>query len=489
MSTRHPHPDWKDPKPRPIRYGRVWEVNPEFMTDEECEAWALYRYRVISPCLDSATAPQTREAYRHFLREHPITAPTGHLAPPSERTLSRWIAAYRTGGFAALRPQTRADAGRMRAIPPALWAQAVALKREVPERSAEQVLALLRTWAPAAGIPVAAVDGIRRSTLYRHWHRAGWTKKRMRTTAPKRYRRWEASGPGDLWQSDVMSGPFLPNPTPEQPDRMRATYCLVLLDDYSRRIVAGQFAWSADTALLEALLWTAIERWGAPQRLYTDNGLVYSSRRLEGILARLDIRLIHTPPYTPQGKGKQEKLWGFVQSSFLPELRVRPAETLGELNAWFTAWCEEHYHQRVHRATGEAPVVRWRAGNLHRAVAWETLHTAFQERCARTVDKTGQVQWQGRHWLVPEGLLQCRVELRWDPHAPETVEVWYENQLYGRAIAADTVGPLSDAAPARAPEMWVGPGLSYLEVLASQRDGRFGGIRLAATPPTDEEDD
>ena len=262
MSTRHPHPDWKDPKPRPIRYGRVWEVNPEFMTDEECEAWALYRYRVISPCLDSATAPQTREAYRHFLREHPITAPTGHLAPPSERTLSRWIAAYRTGGFAALRPQTRADAGRMRAIPPALWAQAVALKREVPERSAEQVLALLRTWAPAAGIPVAAVEGIRRSPLYRHWHRAGWTKKRM-----------------------------------------RATYCLVLLDDYSRRIVAGQFAWSADTALLEALLWTAIERWGAPQRLYTDNGLVYSSRRLEGILARLDIRLIHTPPYTPQGKG------------------------------------------------------------------------------------------------------------------------------------------------------------------------------------------
>lgn len=88
--------------------------------------------------------------------------------------------------------------------------------------------------------------------------------------------------------------------------------------------------------------------------------------------------------------------------------------------------------QRIHRAAGEAPVVRWRAGHLHRAVAWEALNTAFQKRCARTVDKTGQVQWQGRHWLVPEGLL-CQVELRWDPHAPETVEVWYENQLYGCA--------------------------------------------------------
>lgn len=92
--------------------------------------------------------------------------------------------------------------------------------------------------------------------------------------------------------------------------------------------MAGQFAWSADTALLEALLWTAIQRWGAPQRLYTDNGLVYLSRQLEGFLARLDIRLIHTLPYTPQGKGNQETLSGFVQSSCLPQLRVRRAERL-----------------------------------------------------------------------------------------------------------------------------------------------------------------
>ena len=83
-----------------------------------------------------------------------------------------------------------------------------------------------------------------------------------------------------------MNGPFLPDPTADQPDRMRATYCLVILDDYSRRIVAGQFAWAADTALLEALLWQAVHRWGAPRRLYCDNGQIYVSRRIEGILAR-----------------------------------------------------------------------------------------------------------------------------------------------------------------------------------------------------------
>jgi putative transposase len=460
------------------------------MTEEECEAWALYRYRVISPLLDPATDRPPWCTYLTQLQATPITAPTGQSQPPSARTIRRWIHQYRAGGFAALRPQPRADLGKLRAFPPALWDQAVAFKREVPERSAEQVLALLRAWAPTAGISVAAIATMRRSTLYRHWHQAGWTRKRIRTTAPKRYRRWEAAGPGDLWQSDVMNGPFLPDPTPDEPDRRRATYCLVLLDDYSRRIVAGQFAWHADTTLLEGLLWQAVQRWGVPQRLYTDNGAIYVSHRLEGILARLDVRLRHTPPYEPAGKGKQERLWGSIQASFLPELRVRPATSLGELNTWFTAWSEEHYHARVHRETGETPFARWQAGNMHRSVTWEALHAAFLERGHRTVDKTGQIAWQGRKWIVPEGLLQCRVELRWDPHAPETVTVWYENQCYGQAVAADAPG--GSAAPRAAtpdPAVWVGPGLSYLEILAEQRTARHaGGIAWAATPSLSKEE-
>ncbi|MDA8193665.1 MAG: DDE-type integrase/transposase/recombinase [Thermaerobacter sp.] len=173
----------------------------------------------------------------------------------------------------------------------------MALKREVPERSAEQVLALLAAWA-STGLDPALVASLRRSTWYRHWHRAGMTRRRLRTAAPKRYRRWEAPEPGALWQSDVMNGPYLPDPTPEDPDRKRATDCLVLMDDYSRRIVAGRFAWSADSTLLEALLWEALQKWGAPERLYTDNGAIYTSDRLETILARLTVRLVHAPPYT-----------------------------------------------------------------------------------------------------------------------------------------------------------------------------------------------
>jgi len=99
-----------------------------------------------------------------------------------------------------------------------------------------------------------------------------------------------------------MNGPYLPDPTATQPDRKRATYCLVILDDYSRRVVAGRFAWHADSALLEQLLWEAIQRWGAPQRLYTDQGAIYTSDRLGVLCGRLNIRLVHTPPTRPKAK-------------------------------------------------------------------------------------------------------------------------------------------------------------------------------------------
>ncbi len=176
------------------------------MTNEERDAWALFRYRLISPLLDLAGSPADRREYRAFLQAHPPTAPTGQAFLPSERSLRRYVRQYHQGGLEALRPQPRADIGTLRAIPPELWDQIVALKREVPERSAEQVLALLTAWAPTVGMAPAMVARVRRATLYRQWARHGLTRRQLQGAAPKRYRRWEATAPGDLWQTDVMNG-------------------------------------------------------------------------------------------------------------------------------------------------------------------------------------------------------------------------------------------------------------------------------------------
>jgi len=448
------------------------------MTDDEQEAWALFRYRLISPLLDPACSHADRAATLAYLRAHPPQDPHGRRWMPALRTLERYQQRYRTGGLEALRPLRRADWGTRRTIPAACWEQACRLKREVPERSADQVVALLAAWAPTVGIDPAVIARIRPSTLYRQWRQAGITRRQLQAIAPKRYRRWEAPAPGALWQSDVMAGPWLPDPHPRAPDRTRQTACLVLMDDYSRRIVAGRWAWQADTALLEDLLAEALLRYGAPERLYTDNGSIYTSDRLTQICARLNIRLVHTPPYTPAGKGKQERLWGHIQASFLPELRVRPATSLGELNTLFQAWVEEHYHRRVHSETGMTPLARWGAGGVHRAVTVASLRDAFRLEVSRWVDKTGQVSWQGHRWIVPEGLLQTRVTLRWDPHHPDTVEVWHQGHRYGIAVRADHAVPsASGATPPPAPPDTTG--LNYLDVLRARQHARRPGVPYA----------
>ena len=47
------------------------------MTDEERDAWALFRYRLISPLLDPVGLPTDRRDYLEFLHTHPPSLPRG----------------------------------------------------------------------------------------------------------------------------------------------------------------------------------------------------------------------------------------------------------------------------------------------------------------------------------------------------------------------------------------------------------------------------
>ena len=163
----------------------------------------------------------------------------------------------------------------------------------------------------------------------------------------------------------------------------------------------------------------------------------------------------------------------------MPELRIRPPESLGELNRLFQAWVEEHYHRRVHGTTGETPLARWGTGGVHRPVTVAALRDAFRLEVTRYVDKTGQVSWQGQRWIVPEGLLQTRVTLRWDPHHPDTVEVWHHGQRYGVAVRADQAVPPAPGSPTPPAAPEPATGLHYLELLADRQAARRPGVPYA----------
>jgi len=96
---------------------------------------ALNRFAIISPLLEPGLDPAEYRARRREILAKGV----------AERTLSRYLKAYREGGFDGLFPKTRADQGQPRAIPAELLAKAVELKSELPQRSVERVIEILET--------------------------------------------------------------------------------------------------------------------------------------------------------------------------------------------------------------------------------------------------------------------------------------------------------------------------------------------------------
>ena len=76
--------------------------------------------------------------------------------------------------------------------------------------------------------------------------------------------------------------------------------------------------------------------------------------------ASLGIRLVHSRPGQPAGRGKIERAFRTVRDQFLVEIGSgRELDDLAQLNTLFTAWVETVYHRRTHSETGQAPFDRW----------------------------------------------------------------------------------------------------------------------------------
>jgi putative transposase len=116
---------------------------------------------------------------------------------------------------------------------------------------------------------------------------------------------------------------------------------------------------------------------------------------------------------TTLSKGKIERFWQVVASSFVPELTARPVETIEELNVLFGAWLEQGYHHWVNRETGETPAARFARGLADIRLA-DPLRLAevFLWQEPRDADRTGRVSLQGNHYEIDPRLAGRKVDLR-----------------------------------------------------------------------------
>ncbi len=400
------------------------------MNEKKREEIALFRYRLIVPFLSAEEIEWgcKGEILKRIAREQQ-NIPFSKKTSVSEATIRKYLRLYRQRGFDALKPKSRRDCGQSRKIPPQVLERAIILKKEVPARSIRKIIQILEAHQ------MAPPGLLKKSTLARIFKQKGLSRKQLLKTQ-KDFRAFQAERPNQIWQSDILYGPHLPDP--DDPQRKKRTYLVAFLDDFSRLIAHAEFFWAEKLPHLELTLKKALIKRGIPEAIYVDNGQVYSAHRMDAICAELGIRKISCKPYSPEGKGKIERFFRTVRDDFLTELEQQPVAYLHELNRLFWAWLEVDYHQRSHSKTSEAPVERWRQhiGGFLRPVAEKQLQEIFLWRKTRRVSKLGTVSIEGREFETETFLKGRKVEVRFNPLDLNQVYIYLDGRFLQKALPA-----------------------------------------------------
>ncbi|MGH9003844.1 MAG: DDE-type integrase/transposase/recombinase, partial [Acidimicrobiia bacterium] len=365
---------------------------------------------------------------------------------------------WRAGGFEALVPTARSAEPT---TPAAVLDLAVKLKGEAPGRTAAQVaevIAAAEGWAPSE------------RTIQRLFARLG-LNTRPDGTPPEAFGRFEAAAPNDRWTGDALHGPAVGG---------RKAYLFAFIDDHSRALTGYRWGHSEDTVRLEAALRHGLGARGIPRSVYVDNGSAFVAAPLLRACAVLGIRLVHSRPGRPEGRGKIERFFRTVRDQFLVEVEARGVGDLVELNRLFAAWVETAYHRRAHSETGDTPLQRFVAGGPFVIPTPAQLHEAFLWSEQRSVTKTATVSLHGNTFEVDAALVGRRVECVFDPFDLTTIEVRYQGRAMGAGVAR-VIGrhthPMARPEAAPAPPT---TGIDYLGLLADRHTARLSEL----APPT-----
>lgn len=454
---------------------------------DRAEKIALFRYQLIRSAADKTLSNRQRGPMVRALAAAEHTGPDGNPVRYSRESLDRWIRAWQVEGFDGLKPRQRAAAP---ITPASVLSLAGTLKLERPHRTAAQVR---RIMVETLG------DAPSESTLLRHFR----TLDIPTGTAAAATGRFEAGHPNEIWVGDALHGPRIAG---------RKTYLFAFIDDHSRMVTAARWAYAEDSVRLAAALRPALQTHGIPESTYVDNGAAFVDSALVRTCAKLGMKLIHSKPYRPQGRGKVERFFGSVRSQFLSEITVlqNPVQllipgtgpgtettkeagtsiaSLAELNALFTSWVQITYHRTVHAGTGQTPLERWDAGWENRAPerrSAEAIAEAFRWAVTRRVSKTATVSLQGNTYQVDPLLAGSHVELIYDPFdltapitvagpggvpAPDAVLLQIRRHVHPKAAAAKADTDTGAAA--------VSSGVDYLRVVQARHKTEMTGAPIS----------
>ncbi|MFH1467850.1 MAG: hypothetical protein ABIO70_25925, partial [Pseudomonadota bacterium] len=179
------------------------------------DAWAIARYQAIAATIATSPPRGQRGLLLALLAARSWPGPDGEPFSASAETLRVWARRYGQGGLDALTDAPYARRG-IQALTEEEVAVFCALKREVPARSLDRLIRI------AEDLELVEQGRARRSTVHRALQTQQLTARKANPKPRDVLDRYQADFPNEIWQSDMLQGPWLPGP--KKPRKMRKSW-------------------------------------------------------------------------------------------------------------------------------------------------------------------------------------------------------------------------------------------------------------------------
>jgi transposase InsO family protein len=262
----------------------------------------------------------------------------------SRQSVHSWLQRYEAGGLEALAERSSRPQTSPTQIAGVIEARVVELRRHHP------------TWGPVHLRHQLSKEDVvplpSESSIYRALKRSGLIEEKSRRKKLPTYKRWERGRPMELWQMDVVGGVLLDD----------GTECKILtgIDDHSRFMVCAGVMTRAISRQVCGHFAAALERYGAPEEILTDNGKVFTNRfgltPTEVLFDRIcrdnGVQHLLTAPFSPTTTGKIERFHRTLRHEFLDAKVFSSLEIAQrELDAWIEHYNTQRPHQSLKMAT------------------------------------------------------------------------------------------------------------------------------------------
>lgn len=227
-------------------------------------------------------------------------------------------------------------------------------------------------------------------------------------TGGQAYQRFEKALPNLLWQMDFKGWVALTSGARCHP--------LTMVDDHSRFALCLKACANEQSRTVQGQLETTLRRYGLPDAIFVDNGSPWGDAsgarwtRLGVWLLKLGIDVLHSRPYHPQSRGKNERFHRTLKAEVFALNRFRD---LAEVQRAFDAWRNVYNLDRPHEALDqEVPASRYRPST--RSMPDQLPKVEYDEHeIVRTVPTSKDyVSFKGQLWKVPQAFRGERVAIR-----------------------------------------------------------------------------